>query len=123
VGVFVGSLPLYGLHLPLCTLICLPLRLDVVAAYLAAHISNPIVAPFLLVLEVNVGSLVLTGQLAPFDIARAKSTGVSGFAAQTAVGAVLVGAVLAAFGAALAYLVASRLRSRAPDGATARRPE
>ena len=122
VGLFVGAQPLYGLHLPLCALVCLPLRLDLVAAYLAAQISNPVLAPLLVVLEVNVGSLLLTGQHAPLDLARARETGVSGFAAQAAVGSVIVGALLAAVGAGLAFVVAHRVRRRDrahPDDALA----
>ena len=49
-------LPLYGLHFPLCLAVCLPLQLDVVVAYLAANISNPLVAPFLVTAEVEIGS-------------------------------------------------------------------
>ena len=56
VGTFIGCQPIYGLHLVLCALVCLPLRLDVVLAYLAANISNPLLAPFLLFLEFEVGT-------------------------------------------------------------------
>jgi uncharacterized protein (DUF2062 family) len=112
VGLFIGAQPLYGLHFPLCAVVCLPLRLDLVAAYLAAQISNPFMAPLLVFLQVNVGSLVLTGQYAPFDLARARETGVSGFVAQAAIGSIIVGALLAVLGAALAYVVARRAGRR-----------
>lgn len=107
VGLFIGSLPIYGLHFPLVLLICLPLRLDVVVAYLAANISNPLFAPFLLSLEVEVGSLLLTGEHVPFDVQRARETGVSGFVAQAAVGSLAVGATLAVFGAVAAWTIAA----------------
>src|SRR4051812_28798105 len=81
-GLFIGCLPVYGLHFFLCLLWCLPLGLDFVATYLAANVSNPIVAPFLITLEVEVGSLVTTGQHAAFSLARAKQTGILGFALQ-----------------------------------------
>jgi len=113
VGFFIGSLPLYGLHLPLCMAVCLPLRLDVLVAYVAAHVSNPLLAPLLLVLEVNVGSWLLVGRHAVFDVARARETGVSGFVVQAAVGAVVVGAALAVVGAAGGYLLANAFRRRA----------
>ena len=108
VGLFVGSLPLYGLHFPLCLLICLPLRLDLVSAYLAANISNPLVAPFLIAAEIEVGSLLLTGRFVPFDVERVRSTGISGFAVQAAVGSLIVGMLLAAIGALVTWLVATR---------------
>jgi SAM-dependent methyltransferase len=107
-GLFIGSLPVYGLHFFLCLLWCLPLGLDFVATYLAANISNPIVAPFLITLEVEVGSLVTTGHHAAFTLARAKQTGVLGFVFQAGIGSVFVGLGLAAIGASAAYLVARR---------------
>jgi uncharacterized protein (DUF2062 family)/SAM-dependent methyltransferase len=112
-GLFIGSLPVYGLHFSLCLLWCLPLGLDFVATYLAANISNPIVAPFLITLEVEVGSLVTTGHHAAFTVARAKQTGILGFVFQAGIGSVFVGLGLAAIGASAAYLVARR-----PGGAT-----
>jgi len=119
IGLFVGCLPLYGLHLPLCLALCVPLRLDAVLAYLCANISNPFVAPFLLTLEVEVGSLLLTGQHAGFDVERARLTGVAGFALQAALGSLLVGAVLATCGAALAGSLVTRRRARREPGLAA----
>ena len=108
VGLFIGSLPLYGFHLPLCLAVCLPLRLDVVAAYIAANISNPLIAPFLVTAEVEVGSLILTGEALAFDVERARETGVSGFALQAAVGSLVIGSVLAMCGAGLTWAVTGR---------------
>jgi uncharacterized protein (DUF2062 family)/2-polyprenyl-3-methyl-5-hydroxy-6-metoxy-1,4-benzoquinol methylase len=109
-GLFIGCLPVYGLHFFLCLLWCLPLGLDFVATYLAANISNPFVAPFLVTLEVEVGSLVTTGHHAAFTMARAKQTGILGFVFEAGVGSVFVGASLAAIGAAAAFFVARRQR-------------
>ncbi|HEV8244759.1 MAG TPA: DUF2062 domain-containing protein, partial [Polyangiaceae bacterium] len=97
-GLFIGCLPLYGLHLPLCIGACLLLRLDAVVAYLAANISNPLLAPFLISAEVEIGSWLLTGQLVSFDVERARRVGVSGFIAQAAVGGVALGALLSLLG-------------------------
>ena len=60
-GLFVGALPVFGLHLPLVLALCLWLRLDALIAYLAANISNPFVAPFLVAAELEVGARVRTG--------------------------------------------------------------
>ena len=114
---------MYGLHFPLCAAVCLPLKLDLVAAYLAANISNPLIAPFLVVLEVNVGSYLVTGQLAPFDVARARAAGIAGFVTQAVVGSLVVGVGLAAASGIAAYLIARRYRkrdsARPPDAASA----
>ncbi len=108
VGLFIGCQPLYGLHLVLVLAVCLPLRLDAVLAYLAANISNPLVAPFLIFSEVEVGAYLLTGRFVAFDIAQARATGALGFARQLLLGALAVGAVLAVLGFGVAWLVASR---------------
>jgi uncharacterized protein (DUF2062 family) len=102
VGLFIGSLPLYGTHFPLCLAACVPFRLDVITAYVAANISNPLFAPFLLTAEVEVGSLALSGHWVTFDPDRARALGIAGFAAQAAVGSLIVGALLALIGALVA---------------------
>lgn len=107
VGLLIGCTPLFGLHLILCLAVCVPLGLDCVVAYVAANISNPLVAPLLITLEIEVGSLVLHGHHAPFTLAHARAAGIEGFVAQAAVGSVFVGAVFAVVGAAVAWQVAS----------------
>lgn len=109
-GLFIGCLPVYGLHFVLCLAVCLPFGLDLVLAYLVANISNPLVAPFLITLEVEVGSLVSSGQHAAFTLERARQTGVLGFVFQAVVGSVIVGGVLGAIGSAIAYAIARKRR-------------
>ena len=107
-GLFIGCQPLYGLHLVLVLAVCVPLRLDAVLAYLAANISNPLVAPFLIFSEVEVGAYLLTGRWVAFEVAQARATGALGFARQLFVGSVAVGAGLALLGFGAAWLLASR---------------
>ncbi|HEX3854191.1 MAG TPA: DUF2062 domain-containing protein, partial [Polyangiaceae bacterium] len=113
IGLFIGCLPVYGAHFLLCSLICLPFGLDLLLCYLVANISNPLVAPFLITLEVELGSLVTTGKHAAFTLARARQTGFLGFIWQAGVGSVFVGSGLAVLGAAVAYAVASKTEHRA----------
>ena len=107
-GLFIGSLPLFGLHFPLCVAVCVPLSLDLVTAYVAANISNPVFAPFLVAAEVQVGALILEGHFVPFSIEQARSTGVTGFVLQAAVGALALGTTLALVGAAVTAAVVRR---------------
>ena len=116
-GLFIGCLPVYGLHFFLCLLWCLPLGLDFVATYLAANISNPFVAPFLVTLEVEVGSLVTTGHHAAFTLARAKQTGILGFVWQAGVGSVFVGLGLALLGASATYFALRKRQAAEHDEA------
>ncbi len=69
-GLFVGSLPIFGLHTAIVLALCLWLRLDGALGWLASNISNPFFAPFLMTFEVGVGRRLRTGQ-APFDEADA----------------------------------------------------
>ena len=118
VGLFIGCQPLYGLHFVLVLAVCLPLRLDAVLSYLAANISNPLCAPFLIVAEVEAGAYLTSGRFVAFGLSQARASGAAGFARQLFVGSIAVGAALALLGFALAWLLASRRRAvaaAAPD--------
>lgn len=120
---FVGCLPFYGAHLPLCLLVCLPFGLDVVLAYVAAQISNPLFAPVLLGLSIELGSWLLTGEGIQLDSEHLRAVGFRSFFAQAIVGGAALGALLGTAGGLLAFLVARRVNPQAdrrPDAATAR---
>jgi 2-polyprenyl-3-methyl-5-hydroxy-6-metoxy-1,4-benzoquinol methylase len=102
----VGVQPLYGLHLPLCLIICLPFRLDVLLAYAAANISNPLLAPLIVLTEIQLGSLVLDGKLLAIHLSQLKERGAIHLAAQLGIGAVLLGVILSAIGGILAAQLA-----------------
>jgi uncharacterized protein (DUF2062 family)/SAM-dependent methyltransferase len=57
-GVFIGCTPLYGLHLPLCIVLARLFGLNRLKTYIAAHISTPVLLPFLLFGEIQVGRLL-----------------------------------------------------------------
>jgi uncharacterized protein (DUF2062 family)/SAM-dependent methyltransferase len=120
-GFFIGCLPVYGLHLPMCLVVCLPLRLDAVAAYLAANVSNPFVAPFLLFASAQIGSLILTGAPLELDLDSLRDGGALEIAASTVLGSVVLGAVLGVVGGSIAAWLASRRATpSALDAAIAR---
>ena len=95
-GVFIGSQPIFGCHTPLVLVLCLVLRLDAAICWVAANISNPLFAPFLLTAEVQVGAYVRMGHFVAFDAEIARQTGIAGFAGYAFLGAPLVGLGLAA---------------------------
>ena len=113
-GMFIGCLPVYGLHFVLCSAVCLPLGLDLVLAYLVANISNPLVAPFLIASEIEVGSLVTAGRHAAFSLPQVRQTGLIGFVWEAAVGSLFIGGALATLGGALAYVLAGRGQTPEP---------
>jgi uncharacterized protein (DUF2062 family) len=57
-GIFIGCTPLYGLHLPLCLLFARLLGVNRIKTYIAAHISTPALAPFLIFFEIQTGRLL-----------------------------------------------------------------
>lgn len=60
-GLFVGTLPVYGLHLPICIGLATLFRLNKVTMYLAAHISIPPLAPFLVAAGIALGEWLRFG--------------------------------------------------------------
>lgn len=115
VGVFIGCLPAYGLHLPLSVLASRRLRLNDVLTYVAANISNPLFAPALIALEVAVGHHIRHGTAAPVPDTEGMLALSIRELVQTApdlilsclVGSLPVGIGLGVLFGALAWLVAS----------------
>jgi uncharacterized protein (DUF2062 family) len=70
-GVFIGCTPFYGLHLPLCILFARLLGVNRVKSYIAAHISTPALAPFLIFFEIQTGRLVRGKHLLPLRPSQA----------------------------------------------------
>ena len=68
VGLFVGCLPLYGLHLGICIAVAWALRLNKATVYLAANISNPLLAPLLVAAGIAIGEWIRFGQWRPIDL-------------------------------------------------------
>jgi uncharacterized protein (DUF2062 family)/SAM-dependent methyltransferase len=94
-GVFIGCLPLYGLHLAICWVLGFLLGLNRLKMYFAANVSNPFVAPWLVFAEVQVGAWVRRGSFHPVTRDYIASTGLSVFGVDALVGSMFVGAVLA----------------------------
>jgi len=104
IGLFIGSQPVFGLHLVLVLVVCLKLRLHAVLAYAAANISNPFFAPVLLTAEVQVGGRVRTGAWLRLDREiEAGYRALFDFAGYMLIGAPLVGLGLGIAGFALTF--------------------
>ncbi|HVF61720.1 MAG TPA: DUF2062 domain-containing protein [Thermoanaerobaculia bacterium] len=115
-GVFIGCLPLYGLHLALCLAAGRLLGLNRMKAYLAAQLNNPFTAPFLIAAEIGVGRLLRSGSLAGLAPARLTERGVAGVGLDLALGSLAVGTVLgAALGAATWLTLRGRRRPAAVE--------
>ena len=113
VGLLIGVQPLYGLHLLLCLAICLPLRLDVLVAYAAANISNPALAPLIVMAELQIGSLIVDGRMLSIRVLPTKAHAIGHLAWQLGVGAAVLGVALAVSGGwTAAIIVRYAIKSR-----------
>jgi uncharacterized protein (DUF2062 family)/SAM-dependent methyltransferase len=106
VGLFIGALPLVGLHLALSVVAGRLFKLNLPKVYLAANISNPFIAPFLFGAEIQLGAWLRTGHIytpSVLDQVRLK-----GLALDIGIGSLIVGVVLAAVGGLLTYAIVRR---------------
>lgn len=94
-GVFVGCTPFYGFHLLICWVVGSLLRLNRLKMYLASNISNPLVAPWLLLAEVQTGSWLRRGSFHELTADTIANGDLSMFGGDLLAGSVVVGAVLA----------------------------
>jgi uncharacterized protein (DUF2062 family)/2-polyprenyl-3-methyl-5-hydroxy-6-metoxy-1,4-benzoquinol methylase len=94
VGVFIGCLPLYGFHLLLVWAIGWCLRLNRLKMYLAANISNPFVAPLLLLAELEAGAWLRRGTLHALTLDTVRSIDPWIFGGDLVVGSLAIGGAL-----------------------------
>src|SRR6185503_16923200 len=94
------------------------LRLNRLKMYLAANISNPFVAPWLIAVEIQVGAWFWRGSFHPLDAHAIMATPLTVFGKDLLVGAFVVGGVL---GSALMAATYAALRASDSTGAFADR--
>ena len=119
-GLFIGSLPIFGFHLPIILGLCLWLRLDAAVTYVAANISNPFFLPVLLTSEVQVGSYLRTGAFLKLEHELTRA-GAMAFTGDLFLGSVVVGLGLAIAGGAITWVTLAIKRWIKPNSAPAPR--
>ena len=105
-GIFIGCSPLYGFHLLLCVAVGWCLGLNRLKMYLAANISNPFVAPFLILTELQTGAWLRRDELHALTVEAVRNVDPWSFGADLIVGSLAVGGVLAVLGATATYFMA-----------------
>ncbi len=100
-GLYIGASPFIGFHLVLALGLGWLCGLNRFKVYLAANISNPLVAPFLYALEIQVGTWLRTGHL--LSAARIDQVRLQGLAIDLLLGSAVVGLVLGVAGTLLTY--------------------
>ena len=110
-GLFIGILPLYGAHLPLCAFFGLLFRLDVLITYAAANISIPPMIPVLLYASAQLGAVALTGSTRALGT-EIHSVSLLALTTEVLLGSVLLATFAALVGGGLAYAVASSVKKK-----------
>lgn len=110
-GFFIGATPLYGFHLLLVLGVGWLLRLNRLKMYLAANVSNPLFAPFLILLEIQVGAWLRRGALHRLTVDAVRSTDPWTFGLDLLIGSLAIGIV---GGAAVAAATYATSRGRGP---------
>jgi SAM-dependent methyltransferase len=104
-GVFIGCLPLFGLHFLMCWALGLALRVNRLKVYLATNISNPFVAPWLIVAEIQTGAWLRRGTFHVIALRTITNSSAAMFGGDLVVGSLVIGAALAAVAATHTYAV------------------
>jgi uncharacterized protein (DUF2062 family)/2-polyprenyl-3-methyl-5-hydroxy-6-metoxy-1,4-benzoquinol methylase len=119
VGIVVGCSPFFGLHFWIGLGLALLLRLNKVAVLLGSQISIPPLAPFLGFASVQLGALMLSGQMVEltvddFSISNLPEL-LRHFLLNWVVGGLALGLALAALGFCLTAALVRRRRRRAAE--------
>lgn len=109
VGAFIGCLPFYGVHWLMVIAAGHVLGLNRLKMYVAANVSNPFLAPALVLAEVQAGAWIRRGALHDLTLASIRATDPWLFGADLLVGSVVVGL-------ALGTLIASATWATVPRG-------
>jgi uncharacterized protein (DUF2062 family)/SAM-dependent methyltransferase len=93
-GAFIGCSPFYGFHLLLVLVIGRLLGLNRLKMYVAANISNPLFAPFLILAEVQTGAWLRRAGLHELTLDYVRATDPWVFGADLLLGSLAVGLVV-----------------------------
>jgi uncharacterized protein (DUF2062 family)/SAM-dependent methyltransferase len=103
VGVFIGCSPFYGFHL-LMSWVCGRLfGLNRLKVYLASNISNPLVAPMLVLAEIQTGAWLRTGSFLAVTLQTVKTISLWQFGLDLFLGSAVIGGVLGGIGGIATY--------------------
>jgi len=105
-GVFIGCLPFYGFHLLICGAVGTLFRLNRLKMYLAANISNPFMAPLLILTELQTGAWFRRDQLHALTLDTVRNVDPWSFGADLIVGSLVIGGALGVLSGTATYVMA-----------------
>lgn len=104
-GLYIGASPFIGFHLGLILLFGWLFGLNRLKAYLASHISNPLFAPILYAVEIQIGAWIRTGHM--YSTVSLDQLQFGPLALDVLIGSVVVGGVLAVTGTIVTFALMS----------------
>jgi uncharacterized protein (DUF2062 family)/ubiquinone/menaquinone biosynthesis C-methylase UbiE len=102
-GAFIGCSPFYGFHLLICWTAGSLFGLNRLKLYLAANISNPLFAPFLVFSELQSGAWIRSGKFHALTVETVKTLDPWRLAADLLVGSGFIGGLVGIVAATLTY--------------------
>jgi uncharacterized protein (DUF2062 family) len=113
VGLFVGFVPLYGIQTFICLAFTVPLRLDFPLAWAATNIANPFTAPFIILLDIELGAWLADGAWITLSTHDFEIKKLGPFLARALLGGAVVGVAVALVGGIATLLWMQRRLPRA----------
>ena len=114
IGVLIGTSPFFGFHLAICLVVATLLGLNRAITYIAANISLPWIAPFLVFASIQTGNLMLHGALLPLDMQTITGFDPRRFGLTWLVGSAVVGVLLGLPAGLVAFAFTKAYRRRHP---------
>ncbi|HUD71592.1 MAG TPA: DUF2062 domain-containing protein [Dongiaceae bacterium] len=113
-GTLVGCVPLFGAHLVLCILFARLFRVSRILTYLAAHLNNPLTAPWILAAELSIGYRVTSGAWPALRFSELARMGALSVGRDILLGSLILGAGLGVLLGTVAWIVGRRSRHESP---------
>ena len=110
IGLFVGFVPLYGIQTPICLAFTLPLKLDFPLAWVTTNIANPFTAPFIILLDIELGRWLAGGRWESLSTSDFEIKKLGPFLAHALLGGAVAGATVALVGGIVTLLWMRRVR-------------
>jgi Uncharacterized protein conserved in bacteria len=114
IGVFIGCTPFYGFHFLICCIVGQILHVNRLKMYAAANISNPLVAPWLLLAELQTGAWIHRGRFSWLTTDELRSGNFVAIGGDLLTGSLVVGGILAVLAAIGTHLVLRQSRRNGP---------
>jgi uncharacterized protein (DUF2062 family) len=110
VGLFVGFVPLYGIQTPICLAFTVPLKLDFPLAWVTTNIANPFTAPFIILLDIELGRWLAGGRWESLSTSDFEIKKLGPFLLHALLGGAVAGGAAAVVGGIVTLLWMRRVR-------------